>query len=99
MIAAADALIANLIWLMQMADGEWIFYSRANDHHASLRSHLPNFYRLRIHPTDSLRAMERAKGRPGLLMYDEPCIFEEFNRSNLHLAASAIGTSPRVTSR
>jgi hypothetical protein len=35
--AAVQACVANLVRLVQLTDGEWIFYSRDNDHYAGLK--------------------------------------------------------------
>jgi hypothetical protein len=46
--AAMHAFVANLIWLVQMAEGAWIFYSRDNDHYAQMVRYVPDFYRRKV---------------------------------------------------
>jgi hypothetical protein len=43
--AAIHAVVANLIWLVQMAEADWIFYSRDIAHYVGLVRYIPRFYR------------------------------------------------------
>ena len=64
--AAMYALIANLIWLVQMAEADWIFYSRDNDHYAGLGRYVPKFYRRKV-MVDAVARLEDA----GLIVHQQ----------------------------
>jgi hypothetical protein len=63
--SAMQALVANLIWLVQSADGAWIFYSRDNDHYAEMGRYVPDFYR-RMVMVDAVALLEDA----GLIVHE-----------------------------
>jgi hypothetical protein len=59
-----------LIWLVQMAEGAWIFYSRDNDHYAETGRYVPKFYRRKV-MVDAVDRLEDA----GLIVHQQtrPC--------------------------
>jgi hypothetical protein len=59
MRAAIHAIVANLIWLEQMADATWTFYSRDTAHYVGFDRYVPRFYRRQV-MIEAVELMQRA---------------------------------------